>query len=133
VSVFERGALSLLLAMLPACGQQLVEFPLASRTRSDAARTDLVVPDAVNGEARPADTSDRDPGNRDGGSSDAAEPNATSMDASEIDGPTIDAADFDVEVTDLGNLSPGDKESSPDASGLMSAIRHPGRTGPASV
>jgi hypothetical protein len=72
------GELLLLLAMLPACGQQLVEFPQTDGASPDAGMADVLIVDA-------------------------AIPDAAIADGAIIDVPTIDAPRADAATTDLGS------------------------------
>ena len=130
MKALERGTLSLLLAMLPACGQQLVEFPKPDGARPDTARADVAIPDAAIPdapipdaaipdvaildaaifEAAITDAGSRDTGNNDvllgeagiidSGNRDAVSIDGAKIDASNIDAPNIDAPRIDAPKID---------------------------------
>jgi hypothetical protein len=134
MKAFKRGALLWVLAILPACGQQLVEFPQADGARpdtpsadvampdvaiSDAAITDVAIPDAPipdaaitdagdrdtsNGDARPGDAAISDSRNQDAEDVDAAKTDAANIDAPNMDAPTLDAPTLDAPSLDAPEL-----------------------------
>jgi len=94
----KTGALLLLLSLVPACGQQLVQF--ADSGSLDAASGDATV-DAAN-----ADAANADAANADAASADAAgDVSAEGTDASAINDGNADAgsADAESDVADAGN------------------------------
>lgn len=108
---------SLLLSLLPACGQQLVE--LAGPDAAQTARTDAGSVDAGNthADAGNGDAADAHAGNGDAGGTDAGTPDAATSDAGAadvgtadvgaLDAGTRDAGAIDVRAIDAGNLDAG--------------------------
>jgi hypothetical protein len=95
MKAFTRGAPLLLLAMLPACGQQLVEFPKPDGARPDTARADVAIPDtAIPDAALP----------------DVAIPDAALPDVSVPDAAVSDAANSETAITDAGSRDTGNSD-----------------------
>jgi hypothetical protein len=65
MKALKRGAFLWLLATLPACGQQLVEFPRTDGAEPDAAGADGAIPDVAVPEAAILDAEIWDTGNGD--------------------------------------------------------------------
>jgi hypothetical protein len=109
MKAFTSGSLALLFAMLPACGQQLVEFP-ADGDKPDAAQADLVIhdgpiPDAPPNDGRDIDVRLGDAGvsdseKRDAGRAEAVRIDTASLDLPGIDAPVVDARIIDAPTTD---------------------------------
>ena len=134
MKVFQRGGFFFLLAMLPACGGQLVEFPRTDGAGADGGMADVVIPDAAvpdaaiadvaipdvaipdrrNGDAddidvRLGDASIVDSGNHDAAGIEAARTDTANVDlpnpdASIIDAPITDASSLDTTTTDAGSI-----------------------------
>ena len=100
---FERSTFLLLLFILPACGQQLVEFP-----NPDGGRSDTRVADGRNGDGVGRDAGVADLANADGASveamaADLAGFEAGTADAQNRDGANTDAPRIDDGISDVGN------------------------------
>jgi hypothetical protein len=114
MKAFKRGALLWVLAILPACGQQLVEFPQADGARPDTPSADVAMPDVAisdagdrdtsNGDARPGDAAISDSRNQDAEDVDAAKTDAANIDAPNMDAPTLDAPTLDAPSLDAPEL-----------------------------
>ena len=134
MSAFKRGTLFLLLAILPACGQQLVEFPKPDGARPDTARADVAIPDAAIPDAAVSDVAITDAaipdvavldaaileaaitdaGNRDTGRSDvllgeagitdSGNRDAMGNDGAKADAPNIDAPKIDAKIAEVGSI-----------------------------
>jgi hypothetical protein len=105
----QNTALFLLLASLSACGQQLVEFPLAGR---DAGNADTASNGGALPDGRVADVGSVDgAGNSDAANADAANADVLSSganaDAAAIDALTADGAHIDVSVGDTAPIDAG--------------------------
>jgi hypothetical protein len=100
MKAFKRGALLWMLAILPACGQQLVEFPQADGTSPDTASADVVIPDVAIPDAAIPDAAIPD-----AAVSDVAIPDAAVPDVA-----VLDAAIFEAAITDAGSRDTGDSD-----------------------
>jgi hypothetical protein len=103
MKAFKCGTLSMLLVILPACGQQLVEFPKPDGAKSDAPRdhvafSDTAIPDVPILDAAISDTAVYDVAISDAAIPDAAISEAGSGDAGKGDSPLADAR-----IIDSGN------------------------------
>ncbi len=121
MKILKNSALLFLLSVLPACGQQLVEFPGASATdagnngmgntdarNTDGARIDGAGPgtnlDASTADARSPDVANVDVAMTDARTPDAGTTDARNPDGSIVDGGTADRALIDVLNLDRANL-----------------------------
>jgi len=90
MKTFQNAVLLSILFLLPACGQQLVQFPA-----SDAGKADTAVADAAIADHPTSDSAVNDAGNRD-------EPvEGTKLDANNPDGPTADTSSRDTASIDV--------------------------------
>jgi hypothetical protein len=95
MKTFKTSALYLLLFLLPACGQRLVEFSKAGDAGTDARTADAGIADIRN-----ADVGSPDLGNFDQQSIDVANADAPNTDLGKIDAPNTDAMSADVLSSD---------------------------------
>jgi hypothetical protein len=116
MKTFKGNTLYLLIFILSACGQQLVEFPQLDGSRTDTAKTDATAPDgmkpdtgntdvlspdfAIPDDAR-ADSAGLDTGNTDVGNRDSLNTDIFVSDAQIIDGGKLDASITDVRIVDV--------------------------------
>ena len=95
MKTLKTSAPYLLLFLLPACGQRLVEFPKAGDAGTDARTADAGIADVRN-----ADVGNFDLGNFDLGNIDVVNADAPSTDLGYIDAPKADTMNADVASTD---------------------------------
>jgi hypothetical protein len=112
MSACKRSPLFLLLAILPACGQQLVEFPKPDGARPDTARADVAIPDVAIPDAAIPDAAIPDAAIPDAAIPDAAIPDAAVSDvaipdAAIPDVTVLEAAIFEAAITDAGSRDTG--------------------------
>ena len=100
MKTFKGTALFLLLFLVPACGQQLVELGKPGTT--DAGTADARSTDARTADARITDAGNPDVGNPDVGTIDAASPDARNPDVGTTDAASPDAGNPDVGTNDAG-------------------------------
>jgi hypothetical protein len=96
--------------LLPACGNQLVEFPDTDGGRADTGKADRAAADAVGPDINKADTANTDlagidvanaeVANRDAGIPDSGLPDAQNRDTRATDVPTNDARNTDLRIID---------------------------------
>jgi hypothetical protein len=86
------------LFLLPACGQQLVEFPASDAGKADAAVADTAVADAATADHSASDSAINDAGNRDAAAFEAAK-----LDADIPEGATTDAGGADTRINDAAS------------------------------
>jgi len=116
MKTFNRTALFFLATVLPACGQQLVEFPQLDGAGPDTARTDIASRDGATVEVAKSDATAVDvfgtqvPGpdaaTIDGGT-DTASQDSVNADAPMVDGSVSDAANRDDGTVDVANVDAG--------------------------
>jgi hypothetical protein len=124
MKTLKSGALYLLLVLLPACGQRLVEF-----AKSGDAGTDAKANDAGIADARSADAGSPDVRNSDLGSIDVAKADVPSTDLGNIDAPNTDTMNADVARTDAPSTdAPSTDVAGPDTSGTDARSTEAGRT-----
>ena len=107
-------ALFLLLFLLPACGQRLVEFPKSGTTdarSTDARATEAGKPDVRNPEVGNPDVGNLDAGNPDVGNADVANPEVGNIDARTPDARTIDAGNPDAANSDAKDIEAGNPDT----------------------
>ena len=125
MKTLKTGALYLLLFLLPACGQRLVEFSKAGDAGTDARtayariadvrNADVGSPDVGNFDLRNVDAANADASNTDLGKLDATSTDAMNADVANSDGPSSDVARTD--TADAGNADVGHPDApSADAS-----------------
>ena len=125
MKTLKTGALYLLLFLLPACGQRLVEFSKAGDAGTDARTADARIadvrnadvgsPDVGNFDLRNVDAANADASNTDLGKLDATSTDAMNADVANSDGPSSDVARTD--TADAGNADVGHPDApSADAS-----------------
>jgi hypothetical protein len=115
MKTLKRIALVSLLFLLPACGQQVVEFALPGTTDArtidagiaDSRNSDAGSPDAGKPDMLNTDVANPDAGNTDVGNIDGANPDARTADGANIDGANIDGANPDTRATDAGSPDVG--------------------------
>ncbi|HJX62427.1 MAG TPA: ice-binding family protein [Polyangia bacterium] len=95
MKTFKTSALYLLLFLLPACGQRLVEFAKSGDAGTDAKANDARIVDA-----RSADAVSPDVRNSDLGNIDVAKADVPNTDMGNIDAPNTDTTNADVARTD---------------------------------
>jgi hypothetical protein len=110
MKIFKTSALYLLLFLLPACGQRLVEFSKAGDAGTDARTADAGIadvrsadvrsPDLRNFDQQSIDVANADAPNTDLGKIDAPNTDAMSADVPSSDAPSTDAPSSDVARTD---------------------------------
>jgi len=124
MKTFKGTALFSLLFLVPACGQQLVEFGKPGTTdartadvpAADARVTDAGIPEVGNPDVGTIDAASPDARNPDVGTIDAASPDARNPDVGTIDAGTIDAGTTDAGTTDAGTTDAGTTDAgNPDA------------------
>jgi hypothetical protein len=113
MKAFKHGTLYWLLAILPACGQQLVEFSKPDGARPDTARADVAtsdagIPDLAMPDIAPSDVATPDAAIPDTASSDTAAPDvaipdATISEAGDSDAGNRDGLIGDARIIDTGN------------------------------
>ena len=113
---FKRSALIILATLLPACGQQLVEFPKSDggttdTAISDVAKSDGVKPDIGISDIANADVANADVPNVDVASIDAVSADAASIDAGLADTGNRDGASPDAPLIDAGIPDAGNRDS----------------------
>jgi len=115
MKTLKSAALCSLIVLLPACGQQLVEF--GKPATADGGSTD-----AKAAETAIIDTRNTEAGSRDAMTADAASPDGRSADAGTIDVATLDSANPDVRAIDAGSTDVvGPDAANADASGVDAA------------
>jgi hypothetical protein len=126
-----RGTLFLSLVMLPACGQQLVEFSKPDAAKPDAASTDLAIADAAIHDAEVTEADIPDAAIPDGGSRDTGKDDGP-VDVDAIDDSGNQAAEgVDAAATEAGHLDPQTRDSPvidaqiTDVRGLDDAVAEP--------
>ena len=98
MQILKRGALYLLLAVLPACGRQLVEFPMNDGSQPDTAKDTVAIADRVNA----TDVRNGDLANAEVATADAANPDLVGLDQAIADAVIQDAINVDVRISDVG-------------------------------
>jgi hypothetical protein len=104
-------SLFLVLALVPACGGQLVEFPQTDGGKSDSSTTDTVKSDGAELDAGIPDNRTTDVANMDVNTADAASPDVGSPDADQRDSAVTDAAIIDSGLADVGNRDTSSTEA----------------------
>jgi Ice-binding-like len=103
MKTLKRGALFVLLTLLPACGRQLVEFPQADGAQPDTARADVVTADHVNSDAKNGDVANTDVAGIDDANTDVVSFDEGIADAGNRDSISTEIRIADVPVTDDGS------------------------------
>lgn len=106
MKIFHNAVLFSVLFLLPACGQQLVEFPGSDARKADAAVADTgvadrVVADIATADSPLADAPTSDVANTDTSNRDAATLEAEKLDANNLETATTDASSQDNRISDV--------------------------------
>jgi hypothetical protein len=118
MKTFKTSALYLLLFLLPACGQRLVEFSKAGDAGTDAKTNDARIADARSADAGSPDAGSPDVGNSDLSSIDVAKADVPNADMGNIDAPNTDTTNADVARTDAPSTDASSTDiAGPDTSG----------------
>jgi len=101
MKTLKRSALSLLLLVLPACGQQLVEFGQPDAARPDSSKADVASAD-LNTDGKNADIANSDLANIEVSSSDVANADSERNDGVIADVAIADTAGVDTQLVEAG-------------------------------
>ena len=111
MKTLKRRALFLLLFVLPACGQQLVEFSKPDAAQPDVAKADVASADGVNADVRNADSANMEVANADVANADVANADVASVEVANADVASSEAANGDGAKVDFDSADTRSQEA----------------------
>ena len=111
MKTLKRRALFLLLFVLPACGQQLVEFSKPDAAQPDVAKADGASADGVNADGKNTDTANTEVANADVANADISNADLANAEVATADATGGDGTKFNPDSADTRAQETGDRDS----------------------